>query len=370
MKRLYAKYSKVRNATSQYLAHLEGVQKKESEAAELKKKLLVNQENQNKDILQMCDAIKEDLTNYNKDAKSYSDDIKLLKGIKIHDCLVRDGKATLADYIPEDELLQSKTNLDNRKAVLNTKMDKLNHSSKTLKNVIEGVNQDSGEDESSKSHNLQMLQYIHQQIEAIGTETGLGILNEKPDLLGKEDYKWGSSGDDDRQLYDKLARAVRIANSKLEKLSLGCKDLYDEYISTCKKIFEKLTKINTAIGKNEGERIKTLKTYEMFKKEYKFFQTPKYLPKCYNESIFEMKRRIKFRKFIKYAVDKLRSLCEYENKKRDDFLKKNGLYIPKSMLPQLGDQAPMLKCFPKEMEAEEYPDNLLTDHDKKINGID
>lgn len=108
----------------------------------------------------------------------------------------------------------------------------------------------------------------------------------------------------------------------------------------------------------------------MFKKEYKYFQTPKCLPKCYNESIIEMKRRIKFKKFFNFAVDKLKSLIEYENKKRDEFLKKNGLYIPKSMIPQLGNKAPLIKLIPKEIYSEEYPDELLSDADKFINGVD
>lgn len=108
----------------------------------------------------------------------------------------------------------------------------------------------------------------------------------------------------------------------------------------------------------------------MFKKEYKYFQTPKCLPKCYNESIIEMKRRIKFKKFFNFAVDKLKSLIEYENKKRDEFLKKNGLYIPKSMIPQLGNKAPFIKLVPKELYSEEYPEELLSDTDKLINGVD
>lgn len=40
------------------------------------------------------------------------------------------------------------------------------------------------------------------------------------------------------------------------------------------------------------------------------------------------------------------------------------------MIPQLGNKAPFLKCFPRESEKGEYPDTLLTESDKKINGVD
>jgi DNA repair exonuclease SbcCD ATPase subunit len=56
--------------------------------------------------------------------------------------------------------------------------------------------------------------------------------------------------------------------------------------------------------------------------------------------------------------------------KRDEFLKKNGLYIPKSMIPQLGNKAPYIKLVPKEIYSEEYPDELLSENDKVINGVD
>ena len=124
------------------------------------------------------------------------------------------------------------------------------------------------------------------------------------------------------------------------------------------------------MGKNEGERVKTLKTYEMFKKEYKYFQTPKCLPKCYNSSILEMKRRNKYNKFFKYTVEKLKNLWEYENNKRNEFVNKNGLYIPKSLLPQLANKAPFIQITPKNFEIESYPDKLLMENDKYINGID
>ena len=122
--------------------------------------------------------------------------------------------------------------------------------------------------------------------------------------------------------------------------------------------------------KNEEERIKTLKMYEMFKRELIVFQIPNKLPKCYYESIAEIKRRVRFKKFFTLIIDKLKSVCDYENEKRKVFIEKNGLYIPKSMFPELSNQAPTIRVFPKELSKDEFPDTILDKNDKFINGVD
>mmetsp|Transcript_17764 Transcript_17764/g.15683 ORF Transcript_17764/g.15683 Transcript_17764/m.15683 type:complete len:132 (+) Transcript_17764:624-1019(+) len=54
--------------------------------------------------------------------------------------------------------------------------------------------------------------------------------------------------------------------------------------------------------------------------------------------------------------------------KRDDFVNKNGLYIPKDLLPQLGDKASLLKMVDKAQDQRE--EKMLQDADRYINGID
>ena len=290
---------------------------KEKEADDLKKKLLVNQENQSEDITQMCKAITKDITSFHRDSKTYKTDLHNLKDFKIHQVLVNNNKHSLADYVFEEDIDQSKKSLEIRSEVMGTKMDKLNENNQTLKDIIQNMKMNLNENQELKNSDFKTLNEVYSKLKDIGNNAGLTIFDSNPDLLGKSDYSWSNSNEGDKKMYELLSIPVKSSISSFEDLFLVAKECYDEYITICKRTFEKLTNINTVIGKNEGERIKTLKSYEMFKKEYKYFQTPKCLPKCYSESIIEMNRRIKFKKFFNFAVEKLKSLIEYENKKRD-----------------------------------------------------
>ena len=79
---------------------------------------------------------------------------------------------------------------------------------------------------------------------------------------------------------------------------------------------------------------------------------------------------MKFKKFLTYTLEKLRSLCKYENNRRDSFIRRNGLYMPKDLIPELSHKAPFLKLIPKELNKELNCDEILTENDKKINNID
>ena len=65
----------------------------------MKKKLIINQENQSKDIAQMCKAIRQDLENFDSDKKAYKSDIEFLHTIKIHKSLSRGEKTSLGDFV-------------------------------------------------------------------------------------------------------------------------------------------------------------------------------------------------------------------------------------------------------------------------------
>lgn len=367
MKKIYSKFSKTRKNAADLLNHLEKIKSKEKEAESLKKTLLMNQSNQSKDISEMEKAIKEDISQYLRDLKTYTQKYEALQAVIIHPALVGGKQASLADYVSLKDIEESKQNLDSRKSVLVTKMEKLNQNNETLLSVIQSLKENSGEEDQEMPKYLLLLTTAYQKLKTIGRNSGLNEFDSNPDLLGKDNHDWKQS---DKIQYKELSEILKQALDMLEELSASIEILANKYINLCKKNFEKLHSVNTAIGKNEGERIKTLKTYEMFKKEYKYFQTPKCLPKCYEESILEMKRREKYNRFFKYNLEKLKAIWEYENKKRDEFLNRNGLYIPKRLLPQLGKKAPFFNISLKEFDTEECPQGILGEQDKLINGIE
>jgi len=318
----------------------------------------------------MASAIKKDIGGYNRDLKSFEKDFEMLSYIKIHPALVHDNKKTLIDYVSMRDLEESKANLDSRKEVLLTKMEKNESNNHTLKEIIEAFNQNLSKNNQQKSLYSSLLTNTYKKLIDMQKDTGFDLLDKNPEALAINDYNWNTRDESDKKILETFTAPVKTIISAFDDLIESSKILFDQYISIIKINFEKLTNINTALGKNEGERIKTLKTYEMFKKEYKYFQTPKCLPKCYEQSIIEMKRRNKYNRFLKYTIQKLKALWEYENNKRDEFLTKNGLYIPKSLMPQLGNKAPFLKLISQDIDDNEYPDKLLTENDKFVNGID
>lgn len=186
----------------------------------------------------MCTAIKEDISNFNKDLRNYKNDMEYLSNVKINPSLIQGNRTTLADYVSVDDIDQSRQNLESRKEVLSTKMNKLTENNKTLKEIVEGMNNDWAKNETQKLANLNLLTTVYDRLE---------VVLQKVDESDLEKDKRNSSTGEENEMYEAI------------------KTLYDEYINICKQSFEKLTKINTAIGKNEGERIKTLKMYEMFK---------------------------------------------------------------------------------------------------------
>jgi len=319
---------------------------KDQEGIELKKKLIVNQENQHKDIQQMIAAIQRDISEFTRDSKSYIGDYELLKNIKITECLMKNNKTTLADYVNLNDLEDSKSSLENKKDILETKIEKLKHNSKTIKEIVTNLvkyNEDGNIDDAYKIELIKRLTNIYQTLTLISEQTGLSKFEEKPELLAKEDFPISNANTAEKKEYERMSIIVNDNLKKLEMLAEKCRAIHDQYVMACKSTFENIAKINIAIDKNEGERVKTLKSYEIFKREYRFFQTPKFLPRCYHESIYEIKRRIKFKKFLSYSLEKLRTLCEFENTKRRTFIDRNGLYMPKDLIPQLSFQAPFIK---------------------------
>lgn len=295
----------------------------------------------------MCKAIKEDILRFNKDVKVYNEEGRYPIKRTVHESALDREREVGPEDDFEGDIESILQNLESWKQFLTTKMEKLDHNNKTLKEIIEGMDENVSRLQKQKNKNLSLINYIYEQLNTIGKGTGFSILDKNPTLLGKRDYSWSSSNDADRELYETMSLTVKVCVTNFEKLFNGTRELYDEYINICKKTFEMLSKIHIAIGKNEGERIKTLKLYEMFKKEYKLLQAPKHLPKSHTDTAFEVKRRIKYKRFLGFALDKLKFLCEHESKRRDD-----------------------TKNHPRQADREDHPDNLFTDNDWKVDGVD
>lgn len=197
---------------------------KEKEAEDLKIKLLVNQENQSEDITQMCKAIKKDITSFSIDLKTYKDDLHNLKDVKIHKVLVNDNKHSLADYVFEEDIDQSKRNLETRTDVLGTKMDKLNENNQTLKDIIQNMKMNFDENQELKNSDFKTLNDVYIKLKDIGNEAGLTVFDSNPDLLGKSDYSWSNSNEGDREMYELLSIPVKSSITNFENLFLVAKE--------------------------------------------------------------------------------------------------------------------------------------------------
>ena len=214
--------------------------------------------------------IKESLSKFSKEFLTYKEgyaEFKNLK-IKIHECLVKDKNTLLSDYFTELEWNQAAEVLDHRRKSLNTKMEKLNQNNATLKDVFESISSFNQIDQKEINQIFSSLESIFTEISKIGEETGLNIFEKQPELLKKEDHHWNLKHEGERKLYEKLTKIINEGNIWFDKIKEIIVNLHDSYVTQCKQEFDKLSKINTALVKNEEERIKTLKMYEMFKREY------------------------------------------------------------------------------------------------------
>lgn len=203
----------------------------------------------------MCEAIKADISSFNKDVKLYIEGssnskqppdlahgssqnsaskeysrfkyFDVLRGIKIHDALVRNGKTTLADYFSEEELEQSRENLEARKHLLKIRMEKLLQNNDTLKSIVDGISSNRRPAESAV---LRKFLFISQKLGEIGKATGLDIFDRKSELLGEKDYSWSKADEKDRVLYERLSGVVIEANKALDAVSSEAKVMYETYI--------------------------------------------------------------------------------------------------------------------------------------------
>ena len=62
---------------------------------------------------------------------------------------------------------------------------------------------------------------------------------------------------------------------------------------------------------------------------------PSILPKAYEASLSEMKRRTAFRKGLDFQVGKLKKVIEIEKEKRNYFVNAHVQYLPSHFWPQL-----------------------------------
>jgi hypothetical protein len=137
---------------------------------------------------------------------------------------VNEDKFSLADYVFEEDIDQSKKNLETRTDVLGTKMDKLNENNQTLKDIILNMKMNFDENQELKNSDFKTLTEVYAKLKDIGNETGLIVFDSNPDLLGKSDYSWSNSNEGDRKMYELLSIPVKSSIASFEQLFLVAKE--------------------------------------------------------------------------------------------------------------------------------------------------
>jgi hypothetical protein len=137
---------------------------------------------------------------------------------------VNEDKFCLADYVFEEDIDQSKKNLETRTDVLGTKMDKLNENNQTLKDIILNMKMNFDENQQLKNSDFKTLTEVYAKLKDIGNEAGLTVFDSNPDLLGKSDYSWSNSNEGDRKMYELLSIPVKSSIASFEQLFLVAKE--------------------------------------------------------------------------------------------------------------------------------------------------
>ena len=94
---------------------------------------------------------------------------------------------------------------------------------------------------------------------------------------------------------------------------------------------------------------------QKLRKDFSYLRKPSILPRAYEQSLSEMKRRTIFRKGLDNYVNKLKKIIETEKDKRNSFINNQVQYLPSHFWPQLKEPTPTLSLQGQPYELK-FPD--------------
>ena len=86
-------------------------------------------------------------------------------------------------------------------------------------------------------------------------------------------------------------------------------------------------------------------------KDFQYLKNPCLLPKAYEQSLLEIKRRRKFRKILDETYNKMKQSIENEANLRSQFMNEYGKILPSEFIPQFRDTIMNIKL---EGSSKEY----------------
>lgn len=89
----------------------------------------------------MCKAIKEDIAKFNKDVRVYNEEGRYPTKRTVHESVLDREREVLPEDSYEGDIEATLQNLESWKQFLICKMEKLDHNNKTLKEIIEGMDE-------------------------------------------------------------------------------------------------------------------------------------------------------------------------------------------------------------------------------------
>lgn len=91
------------------------------------------------------------------------------------------------------------------------------------------------------------------------------------------------------------------------------------------------------------------------RKDFSYLRKPSILPRAYEQSLVEMKRRLVFRKGLDAYVGNLKKIIDTEKEKRNSFINNQVQYLPSHFWPQLKEPTPTLNLQGSPSELK-FPD--------------
>ncbi|CDW84161.1 UNKNOWN [Stylonychia lemnae] len=159
-----------------------------------------------------------------------------------------------------------------------------------------------------------------------------------------------------QQINSESSMGKDIIERLIQTISSQERQQQERYIELNKQIKELQQNLMKEI---DYSRTKVIKKLKEFNSQNPFLLLPKKLPESYNLSLEELERRKTFNIFLAYICEKLRAFSQQERDRRQNFNQANGIYLPKSLLPQIADPMPDFTfVMPSNFNLEMHSDDL------------